>query len=94
MSLLNQLLDAFRMRAGPDPKAWRELEQRNKEARCPACGGQEFYDGPHGGSAINVKCANPKCGKCWWFAGAPFEMKEIADSGMYRTGKTYHLGDL
>jgi len=27
---------------------------------CPECGGKDFLEGPHGGMAVNVKCA--KCG--------------------------------
>ena len=27
---------------------------------CPECGNEEFLEGPHGGLAVNVKCA--KCG--------------------------------
>jgi hypothetical protein len=46
--------------------------------RCPSCGGDKFFDGPHGGFAVNVKCAG--CGKCWWY-GPPF--KGIEDSGCY-----------
>lgn len=27
---------------------------------CPNCGGDKFLEGPHGGAAVNIKCAN--CG--------------------------------
>lgn len=28
---------------------------------CPDCGSDTFLEGPHGGLAINVMCANPLC---------------------------------
>jgi hypothetical protein len=31
----------------------------------PCCGGTEFYEGPHGGMNVNIKCANPACGQEW-----------------------------
>lgn len=32
-----------------------------KQGLCPFCGGDEFYEGPHGASAINWYCANELC---------------------------------
>lgn len=29
--------------------------------KCTYCGGTKFYEGPSGGMAVNVLCANPKC---------------------------------
>jgi len=36
------------------------LERMTKEKCCPDCGSKKFYEGPHGGAAVNVKCAD--CG--------------------------------
>lgn len=63
MSLLRQLLG--------DP--W-----SGKGQKCPGCDSLYFFDGPHGGAAVNVKCA--MCGRCYWY-GPPF--KEIEDCGLY-----------
>lgn len=48
--------------------------------KCPACGSLLFFEGPHGGYAVNIKCANVLCGKCWYY-GPPFT--EIGDCGLY-----------
>ena len=37
-----------------------------KHRCCPDCGSKEFFDGPSGGAAINIKCAG--CGH--WFNNA------------------------
>lgn len=29
---------------------------------CPDCGCKEYLEGPSGGAATNIKCADPKCG--------------------------------
>ena len=51
---------------------------------CPACGGNWFYEGPHGGASVNVKCANPVCGKKFNWMG-PFGFSEINnDDGFYK----------
>ena len=46
-------------------------EIKLKNNTCPDCGGKNFLKGPCGGLAVNVKCANPKCGSkfniCWPF---------------------------
>ena len=46
-------------------------EKKLKNNTCPDCGGKNFLKGPCGGLAVNVKCANPKCGSkfniCWPF---------------------------
>lgn len=34
-----------------------------KDGACPNCDNKEFYEGPSGGMATNVKCA--KCGLKW-----------------------------
>lgn len=44
----------------------RRLTDREKSEfcdnyRCPFCGGNEFYDGPQGGMALNIFCANEEC---------------------------------
>lgn len=28
----------------------------NWEGRCPDCGSDEFWEGPHGGANVNVRC--------------------------------------
>jgi hypothetical protein len=39
-----------------------DTEEMPAEIRgCPNCGSEQFYEGPSGGLAINIKCANPKC---------------------------------
>lgn len=48
---------------------------------CPSCGSLWFYEGPHGGLSINVKCANAECGKKYNFCG-PFPMIEIDNADM------------
>lgn len=51
---------------------------------CPRCGCKTFYDGPHGGSALNIKCS--ECGATWWYGG-PFGFKPIQSEDCYfRTG--------
>lgn len=42
--------------------------------RCPTCDCNLFHEGPHGGEAINVRCA--QCGAFWWYGG-PFGFKPI-----------------
>jgi len=29
---------------------------------CPDCKQEGFLEGPHGGDAVNIQCANPECG--------------------------------
>lgn len=38
-----------------------------EELTCPRCGSKDFLEGPHGGSAVNIKCA--KCG--YWMNVTP-----------------------
>lgn len=38
----------------------REQELLNKGI-CPDCNGQRFLEGPHGGLAVNIQCANTNC---------------------------------
>lgn len=47
---------------------------------CPDCGWEFFYEGPHGGMSINVKCANPNCGHTFNWMG-PFGMQPIPNQG-------------
>jgi len=49
---LRRKLDAFRAQDdGMHP--W--------DGRCPDCGQENFYEGPHGGLCVNLECANPAC---------------------------------
>ena len=45
----------------PIGKVTKKEEKKLKKGICPDCGGTEFFEGPHGGLAINIKCANKKC---------------------------------
>ena len=36
---------------------------------CPDCSGKEFYEGPEGGAAQNIFCANPDCGSKYNLCG-------------------------
>lgn len=38
-----------------------ELDLLLEKGLCPFCGGDEFYEGPHGGRMINWYCANERC---------------------------------
>jgi len=66
------------------------LEDLN-QGRCPACGGRDFYEGPHGGLAVNVKCVN--CGSCFNLC-PPFTPQRIPDAGCYNENRTKKTGDL
>ena len=35
--------------------------EENSVPTCTYCGGTEFYEGPSGGMATNILCANPEC---------------------------------
>lgn len=52
-------------------KVSEEEKEKLRKGICPDCGGIEFLEGPHGGLAVNVKCANEECGSkfniCWPF---------------------------
>jgi len=37
-----------------------EFYSTYSKGKCPDCGSKKFYEGPHGGAAVNVKCAD--CG--------------------------------
>jgi hypothetical protein len=51
-----------------------DTEEMPAEIRgCPNCGSEQFYEGPSGGLAINVKCAG--CGL--WFNNTPFGLDFI-----------------
>ena len=39
-----------------------EVKEAQAGYTCPDCKGHEFWEGPHGGLSVNIKCANPKCG--------------------------------
>ena len=65
-------------------KLWGKLSKRrviNTEKmpaeilHCLNCGSEQFYEGPSGGLAVNVKCANPKCGL--WYNNTPFGLDYI-----------------
>lgn len=52
-------------------------------ATCPHCGHDRFFEGPHGGRSVNVKCA--RCAACWsCVPGVPFDWQAIEDAGAYR----------
>lgn len=36
------------------------MSQISTTLECPECGNRNFLEGPHGGAAVNIKCA--KCG--------------------------------
>ncbi len=42
--------------------------------RCPDCGSESFYEGPHGGAAVNIKCGG--CGH-WFNMGLPLFVQRI-----------------
>ena len=52
----------------------------NEQHRCP-CGSNQFYPGPQGGLAHNIKCV--ECGQCYWWS-PPFTPKPIDEvPGVY-----------
>lgn len=51
-----------------------DVEILNREGKCPECGGKEFFEGPQGGMALNIKCAS--CGTWWWYS-PPFSPYKI-----------------
>lgn len=59
--------------------------------QCPDCGGVDFFEGPHGGLSVNVKCA--KCGSkfCWSPLG---DMMPIDNEDQLYKGLTIRLADL
>lgn len=57
---------------------------------CPHCGSEEFFEGPHGGLSVNVKCR--RCGAKFCYMG-PFGMEPIDnDDRVY--GREIRLTDL
>jgi hypothetical protein len=49
---------------------FRELTDAEKAdlydmGRCPFCGCEEFFEGPHGGLSVNWCCANDRCLACF-----------------------------
>jgi hypothetical protein len=63
------------------------------EEQCPDCGGVDFYEGPHGGASVNVKCAHLSCGRkfCWSPLG---DMLPIDNSDELYKGRIISLADL
>lgn len=49
-------------------KLSKEDEATLRGGKCPACGSERFFEGPHGGLAVNIICEN---GHKFWVAG-PF----------------------
>ena len=57
-------------------------EEADTRTTCPGCGNDKFFEGPHGGASVNVKCT--QCGKCWCCApGTPLAWVAITDAGVY-----------
>jgi hypothetical protein len=52
-------------------------EAEEEKIVCPHCQGTEFYDGPSGGSHINILCSNPECRH--WFNFSYLEGKIVED---------------
>lgn len=46
----------------------REEEQILRNGKCPICASERFWEGPHGGGAVNIFCEN---GHRFW-VGWPF----------------------
>ena len=68
-----------RVRFTPQP-----LEYLNTTGHCPDCNCGQFYDGPQGGHASNIMCANPSCESRFWFS-PPFTPTRITnDKSVYR----------
>lgn len=44
---------------------------------CPDCRQVGFLEGPHGGLAVNIMCANPNCGSK--FNWTPFGAERISE---------------
>jgi len=57
-------------------KTFANLEYIEGRPVCPDCGKNDWYEGPHGGLAVNIKCANPECGRKFNWMG-PFGMERI-----------------
>ncbi len=57
----------------------RDIEGLNKWSdgfkACPDCGSTKFYEGPHGGMSVNIKCAG--CGHRFNVMG-PFGVERIS----------------
>ncbi len=52
---------------------YEEPKHEDGKLYCPNCGGDQWYEGPSGGMATNIKCAN--CGI--WFNSTPFGLDFI-----------------
>jgi len=52
--------------------------------KCKYCGGTKFYEGPSGGLATNVLCANPKCRH--WFNYLPEPIDRLDDLNRVEPG--------
>lgn len=44
---------------------------------CPDCSGTKWYEGPEGGVAMNIKCANPACGHWFNYTYGIYELEPI-----------------
>jgi len=53
-----------------------EVRYRDGLPVCPDCGDNKWYEGPHGGLSVNIKCANHECGRKFNWMG-PFGMDRI-----------------
>jgi len=50
-----------------------KITEKDGKIYCPNCGSDQWYEGPSGGMAVNIKCAN--CGL--WFNSTPFGLDFI-----------------
>jgi hypothetical protein len=48
---------------------------RSNMTTCTYCGGTKWYEGPSGGAATNILCANEKCRH--WFNISPFGLDDL-----------------
>lgn len=72
-------------------KEWKMMEEvpfpsDGHTCRCPNCGNDQFYEGPSGGLATNVECAQchlrwnaNNVGLSWQFIGFTPERQEVED---------------
>lgn len=60
-----------------------EEENILKGGNCPMCGSEHFFEGPHGGNAVNIFCEN---GHRFWYA-PPFPSEYQGHEEVRRDGK-------
>lgn len=59
-----------------------------RAGKCPACGSEEFFEGPHGGLAVNIFCEN---GHRYWYGG-PFTPEYQGQAKVKVEGDTLQIG--